>query len=82
MMSYLRLYIFCGIPVAAILFFIISLILFCYAKYQNKKQPGSFSEGELKTRKILLIISSVIAGVLALVIVSLIALLFTAVAFM
>ena len=75
-------FLFFGIPAAAVMFFAISLFRFCYAKYKNKKNPGSYSVGQIKTRKVLLIVSSVIAGLLAAIIIGFIILLMTAVAFM
>lgn len=71
-----------AIPIAAILFFIVSLCLFLSARKQNKQQPGSVSAQTLRKRKIMLIVSSVIAGVLAAIVIAFIALLYMAVAFM
>ena len=51
-------------------------------KIKNKKKPGSVEESRVKLYKILLIISGIIVGVLAAVIISFIALLFLAVAYM
>lgn len=73
---------FYGIPLAAILFFAISLYCYCKAKKTNKMQPGTFTEEELKIRKVLLIVSSVIMGILVVVVIAFIALLSMAVAFM
>lgn len=70
------------VPAAAIAFFIVSLCLYISARRKNKAQPGSISLQTLNTRKIMLIISSVIFGVLALVVIGFIALMFMAVAFM
>ena len=74
--------IFFSIPTALILFFGISLYRYRYAKALNEQEPGSISPKELKTRKTLLIVSSVMAAVLAAVVIGFIALLFGAVAFM
>ena len=71
-----------AIPVAAIIFFVVSLCMYLSAKKQNKRQPGSVSSQTIKNRKILLIVSSVIAGVLVTILIAFIALLFMAVAFM
>lgn len=73
---------FFAIPIGAITFFIVSLCQYISAKKQHKRQPGSVSPEELKKRKILMIVSSVIAGVLVAVVIGLIALLVMAVAFM
>lgn len=59
------------IPIAAIVFFVVSIILYFSAKNKNKQAPDSFSESQMKTRKTLLTISSVIAGILAAVVVGL-----------
>ncbi|MCD8357111.1 MAG: hypothetical protein LUE11_11170 [Clostridia bacterium] len=74
--------IFYGIPIAALLFFIISLYRYLYAKGKNKTEPNSFSAEEMEKRKSSLKLSSVIAGVLALVIIGLAVLLFMAIAYM
>lgn len=81
-MLYFIQFLYFAIPVAAILFFIVSLCLFLSARKQNKQQPGSVSAQTLRKRKIMLIVSSVIAGVLAAIVIVFIALLYMAVAFM
>lgn len=81
-MLYFVQFLYFAIPVAAILFFIVSLCLFLSARKQNKQQPGSVSAQTLRKRKIMLIVSSVIAGVLAAIVIAFIALLYMAVAFM
>lgn len=81
-MLYFIQFLYFAIPVAAILFFIMSLCLFLSARKQNKQQPGSVSAQTLRKRKIMLIVSSVIAGVLAAIVIAFIALLYMAVAFM
>lgn len=73
---------FLSIPVASFIFFICSLISFCTAKGANKRSPGSYSKEELRSRKISLIVSSVIFGIFLTVIIGFIALLYSAVAFM
>lgn len=73
---------FFGIPALALLFFGISLFRFCYAKYKNRHAPGTFSHEAIKARKIVFIVSAVIAGILAAVIIGFVILLFMAVAFM
>ena len=47
-----------------------------------KKNPGAFSADEIKKRRLLFIVSAVIAAVLVAVVVGFIALLFMAVAYM
>ena len=81
-MLYFVQFLYFAIPVAAILFFIVSLCLFLSSRKQNKQQPGSVSAQTLRKRKIMLIVSSVIAGVLAAIVIAFIALLYMAVAFM
>lgn len=77
-MAFLIQFLFWAVPLGAIAFFIVSLILYLRAK----RQPDSVSREKLKTRKFLLVVSSVIAGVLAAVVIGFIALMFLAVAFM
>lgn len=81
-MIYLIQFIFYGIPIAALWFFFSSLYRYLSAKRKNKTEPDSFSVEEMKKRKLLLIVSSVIAGVLVAVVVAFAILLFSAVAFM
>lgn len=81
-MFYLLQTLFYLIPVAAILFFVISLISYLYAIRRNKRTPGTYNDEQMKIRKICLAISSVIAGILAAVVLGFTALLFMAVAFM
>lgn len=81
-MLYLMEFLYFAIPVAAIIFFVVSLCLYFSAKKQNKLQPGSVSAQTLRSRKTMLIVSSVIAGVLVVVFLAFVALLFMAVAFM
>lgn len=73
---------FFAIPIILMVLFGISLYRYVSAKKQNKVAPGTFSDVEIKKRKIMLIVLSVIAGVLAVIVVGFIALLFMAVAFM
>ena len=73
---------FFAIPIILIALFGVSLYRYISAKKQNKVTPGTFSDAEIKKRKIMLIVLSVIAGVLAVIVVGFIALMFMAVAFM
>ena len=82
MLSYIISYLYYIIPAAAVLLFGISLFRYCYAKHKNKQTPGTYSEEQMKSRKIFLIVSSVIAGILAVVVLAFIGLLMMAVAFM
>ena len=82
MLSYIVSVLYYLIPVSALTFFAGSLIAFLAAKRKNKQTPGAYSPEQMLTRKICLIISSVILGILVLVVVGFIVLLMTAVAFM
>ena len=73
---------FFAIPIILIALFSVSLYRYISAKKQNKMAPGTFSDAEIKKRKIMLIVLSVIAGVLATIVIGFIALMFMAVAFM
>ncbi len=80
--SYAAPFLFYGIPAAAILFFAVSLFLYCHGRHRNKVHPGSVSAETMRMRKIVLIVSAVIAGIFAAVVLGFAALLFMAVAFM
>ena len=82
MLYYIMQGIYYAIPVAAVVFFVVSLVLFLSAKRQESQAPGSVDATRLKTLKFLLIVSSIIAGVLLLVVLAFMALMFMAVAFM
>ena len=69
-------------PIVLIALFVISADRYVSAKKQNKAAPGTFSDAEIKKRKIMLIVLSVIAGVFAAIVIGFIALMFTAVAYM
>ncbi len=73
---------FFGIPVVLTVVFGIVLYRYCYAKKENKKNPGTFSDAEMRNRKIFLIIDCVITGAFLAVALGVIVLLFMAVAFM
>lgn len=81
-MLYVMQFFYYAIPVAAVVFFVVSLVLFLSAKRQEAQAPGSVDATRLKTLKWLLIVSSIIAGVLLLVVVAFVALMFMAVAYM
>lgn len=82
MLSYIISILYYLIPTGAVLFFVGSLIAYNVAKRKNKRVPGTYSPEQIKTRKICLIVSSVIAGILAVVVLAFIGLLMMAVAFM
>ena len=81
MLSYIISYLYYIIP-AAVLLFGISLFRYCYAKHKNRRTPGTYSSEQMKSRKIFLIVASIIAGILAVVVLAFIGLLMMAVAFM
>ena len=70
------------LPVAITAFFAVSVILWCIAKIGNKKSPQKYSAEQMKTRKICLIVSSILFGVLVIGIISLVSLFMMAIAFM
>lgn len=73
---------FFSIPAIILAFLGVSIYRYVYAKRKNKLSPDTFSNEEINKRKMWLIISAVISGVLVAVVVGFIALLFMAVAFM
>ena len=70
------------IPVILIVFFGISLYRYVSAKNQNKVAPGTFSDDEVKKRKVILIVLSVISCVFVAIVIGFIALMFMSVAYM
>ena len=78
----LAVYMFFAVPIISFIFFAGCLISFIATKNRNKRDPGSYNDVEMKSKRNLLTISSVIFGFFATVIIVLIALLYTAVAFM
>ena len=70
------------IPMAAIVFFIVSLCDFICARKKYKDEPNEVNELKKNTTKTLLIVSSVIMGVFLAIIIGFAALMFTAVAYM
>ena len=73
---------FYAIPVLVVIFFGVSLFLFCHAKIKNKKAPDGVSEQKIKNLKIMLIISSVMMAILVLAAAGLTALSFLVIAYM
>ncbi len=82
MLSYLVSVLYFLIPAASLAFFAGSLIAYLRAKGKNKRVPHTYSAEQMKTRKICLVVSSVIAGIFLLVILSFVGLIMMAVAFM
>ncbi len=73
---------FIGLPLAAVIFWIICLEEYIRGRQANKRQPESVSEDVMKRRKAMLIVSSVIAGTLLACVLGLVALFYMAIAFM
>ena len=70
------------IPAALVVLFFVSLFRYISARSKNRKAPGTFPPEEMKRRKIMLIVFSVIAGILAAIVIGVTALLFWAIAHM
>lgn len=70
------------IPTATIVFFIASLFGYHYAKNKNKQNPDAYSPDQIRFRKICLIVSSVIAGIMLIVFLAFIGILMMAIAYM
>lgn len=84
MLVYLILFLFFSIPIASVIFFVISLKDYRYARTIIKAvaKPSDEELQDLKRKRIRLIISSVIAGVLVTVVVGISVLFYLAIAFM
>lgn len=78
----LELYLLFGIPIAVTAVFIVSLAVFLFAWIKNRKAPGSFSEQQIKSRGMFLIVMSCIFTVLFLVVVGFIITLMFSIAYM
>ncbi len=61
--------VFYAVPVAAVIFLVVSIVRYFVAKDKNKKVPDTYSENQMNIRKALLKISAAIAGVLAAVVI-------------
>lgn len=73
---------FFAIPAVLLTLLGISIYRYVSAKKKNQKTPGAFSPNVLITRKIIMIITAVITGVLLIIVIGFILLLLFAVAFM
>ena len=69
MTYYLIVGLFFAIPTAVLAAFVISLIRFVRAKKKNKEKPESFDVVQLRSRKIWLIVTAVLAGALVMAVV-------------
>ena len=70
------------VPIALVFTFGLSIFLYCHAKHKNKKSPGTYTEDQIRNRKVFLIVFAGIFGLAVLIGVGFTALLFMAVAFM
>ena len=73
---------FFAIPIILVIYWGLSIYRYVTAKKQNKVVPGTFSDAEIKKRKIRLIILSVISVVFLAIVIGFIALIYMAVAYM
>ncbi len=64
-MLYIIMSLFFLVPIAAVAFFVLSLVNFCFAIAKNKREPGSVGKSKLRFYLALLIISFIIAAVIA-----------------
>lgn len=74
--------IFYGSPIAAIVFFVISLYRYLSGKKQNKLSPNTVSDDEMESRRQKLVVSSVTAGIITLLAAGYIGLTFLVLAYM
>lgn len=81
-MIYLTETMFLGLPLAAVIFWVFCLVRYRLAKKKNTDNPESVTDAQLKVRKWLFIVATVIASAFVLVLIAFVALLFMAVAFM
>lgn len=81
-MYFLIMLLYISIPLAVIAFFIVSLCMFLSARSKEKCAPGSVSKGKLITSKILLIVSSVLAGEIVTVVLLVLYLMLNPISFM
>lgn len=71
------------LPIVAVLaFFMVSLILYISAKRQQKRDPESVTNDRLRVLRVLLIVSSIMAGLLVVFAAVLITMLYFAIAYM
>ncbi len=81
-LNFLYYALFFALPVAVPVFLIVSICMYVYAKRANKKQPGTFSPEQLRTRRIVMIIAAAVSGVLLAVAIGFVILMFLAIAYM
>lgn len=81
-MAYLSSIILFLIPVLFLAFFIVSLVLYVSAVRKNKKVPGLYTKPQLTARKVMLITSSCLAGLMLAIVTAILALMYMVVAYM
>jgi hypothetical protein len=81
-MDYVFYVLFFALPFLTVGFFGISLFRYLGAKKANKKNPDTFSSDEIKKRKLLFIISTVVMGVFVTIVIGVTVLLCMAIAYM
>jgi len=82
MALYLIPIIFFGLPAIMLVLFAVGLILYLTAKHRNKRNPGTYTDRQMKARFIFTVVTGIIAAVMAASVIGIMVLLFTAVAFM
>lgn len=82
LLQYVGIFSFFALPVGAICFFVLSLIRFIKGKRALRNAPDSISPEAMGKRKLCLILSIVILGVLLAVFIGLCALVFIGIAYM
>jgi len=80
--EYLVYALFWGLPIFSVLWFAVAVYRYSIAKHRIKHSKQQYSDTDMKRRKIQLIISSVLFGIVAVIAISLFGLLLLAVAFM
>lgn len=73
---------FLSIPAVAAVLLVVSLILSFSAKADNKKNPGTYTEKQLRRYKLTATVSGVITAAFGIIILGMVGLLYLAVAFM
>lgn len=81
-MMYLTVVAFYGIPIAVVVTLVVLLYRHAVRKLENKRKPGSFSEAEMRKRKIELLLTAVVAGILAAVVAVFAVMFFASIAYM
>ena len=71
-----------ALPIAAIVWFALNVVQYRSARKVNEKFPGHYSEKQMKIFKIRLIVSSVLFGVLALILLTVVIVFGMAIIFM